>query len=106
MIITPDSIRSVRPIAENVNDDKRLVPYIEECETLYLLPKLGAKQFLLIEKSIKDSLLSTPVPIPDAIVSLLDGCYYDDDNRHCEGLKTAMGYLVYSRFVRNQNVNV
>jgi len=106
MIITPQDIRSVRPIAENVNDEKRLIPYIEECETLYLIPKLGAKQFLSIEKAIKDSLLDAPVPLPESIVSLMDGCYFDSDNQHCKGLKQAMGYLVYSRFVRNQNVNV
>jgi hypothetical protein len=106
MIITPQDIRAVRPIAENVNDDKRLIPYIEECETLYLIPKLGAKQFLSIEKAIKDSKLAIPVPLPDNIGSLMDGCYFDSDNQHSQGLKQAMGYLVYSRFVRNQNVNV
>jgi len=106
MIIQPQDIRAVRPIAENVNDEKRLVPYIEECETLYLITKLGAKQFLSIEKAIKDSQLETPVPLPEAITSLMDGCYFDSDNQHCQGLKQAMGYLVYSRFVRNQNVNV
>ena len=105
MIIQPQDIRAVRPIAENVNDEKRLVPYIEECETLYLITKLGAKQFLSIEKAIKDSQLETPVPLPEAITSLMDGCYFDSDNQHCQGLKQAMGYLVYSRFVRNQNVN-
>ena len=43
--------------------------------------------------------------LPDEIVNLLDGCYFDSDNQHSGGLKAAMGYLVYSRFVRNQNVN-
>lgn len=105
MIIQPQDIRAVRPIAENVNDDKRLVPYIEECETLYLITKLGAKQFLSIEKAIKDSQLEVPVALPENIANLMDGCYFDSDNQHCQGLKQAMGYLVYSRFVRNQNVN-
>ena len=106
MIIQPQDIRAVRPIAENVNDDKRLIPYIEECETLYLIPKLGAKQFLSIEKAIKDSQLEVPVALPEVIVNLMDGCYFDSDNQHSQGLKQAMGYLVYSRFARNQNVNV
>jgi len=106
MIITPQDIRSVRPIAENVNDEKRLIPYIEECENLFLIPKLGAKQFKVIETAISESIKDpNPVELTEAITNLLNGCFYDEDNRHCEGLKKAMGYLVYSRFVRNQNVN-
>lgn len=107
MIITPTDIRAIRPIAENVNDIKRLVPYIDECEKLFVLPALGAKQYLAIETAITNSTKETnPAPLSDGIKNLLNGCYYDSDNQHCEGLKKAMGYLVYSRFVRNQNVNV
>lgn len=106
MIITPQDIRSVRPIAENVNDEKRLIPYIEECENLFLIPKLGAKKFKEIETAIAESIKElNPIALSDEMVNLLNGCFYDEDNRHSEGLKKAMGYLVYSRFVRNQNVN-
>ena len=53
MIITTEDIRAIRPIAENVNDIKRLIPYIDECEKLYLLKSVGAVQFKKIEdKSI------------------------------------------------------
>lgn len=94
MIITTEDIRAVRPIAENVNDIKRLVPYIDECEKLYLLKSVGAVQFKKIEdKSIANYSV------------LMDGGYYDNETKYFAGLRAAMGYLVYSRFVRNQNIN-
>ena len=106
MIITADDIRAIRPIAENVNDTKRLLPYIDECEKLFVLPALEAKQYLTIETAIANSIKETnPVALSDELKNLLNGCFYDSDNQHCEGLKKAMGYLVYSRFVRNQNIN-
>ncbi|MEI8086562.1 MAG: hypothetical protein WCG93_10145 [Paludibacter sp.] len=115
MIITPEQIRLIRPIAENVNDIKRLVPYIDECEKLFILPALGAKQYKAIQTDV--ALNETGEPLTDnsgsnllvggnELTELFDGCYYDSDTKHCEGLIKAMGYLVYSRFVRNQNVNV
>ena len=112
MIITPEDIRAVRPIAENVNDAKRLVPYIDECEKLFLLPAFGAKLYKQLDEAVLQNNPGVPITDNEGSVILLDlenifnGCYYDDDSRHCEGLKKALGYLVYSRFVRNQNVNV
>ena len=111
MIITPANIRAVRPIAENVNDEKRLVPYIDECEKLYLIPAFGAKAYKQLESDVLQDNNGVPLTdntalgISSDIDKLFDGCYYDNDNQHCEGLKKAMGYLVYSRFVRNQNIN-
>jgi hypothetical protein len=42
MITQYTDIRAVRPIDENIIDEKRLKPYLEEAETLYLLPVTGA----------------------------------------------------------------
>lgn len=95
MIITPNDIRQVRPLAENINDSKRLVPYIEECEKSVLLPALGAKLYKELQAN----------PKPANFNDIMNGGYYDDDTKYHAGLKEAMGYLVYSRFVRNQNVN-
>ncbi|MEI8204604.1 MAG: hypothetical protein WCH34_16410 [Bacteroidota bacterium] len=107
MIIVPNDIRDVRPIADNVNDLKRIVPYIEECEKLYVMPAIGAKQYLAIETAIANSIKETAsVPLSDELKNLLNGCYYDSDNQHCEGLKKAMGYLAYSRIARNGSANV
>lgn len=95
MIITPNDIRSVRPIAENVNDDKRMTPLIDECEKLFLIPAIGAKMYKSLDAN----------PKPDNYDMIMNGGYYNDDNDYFPGLREAMGYLVYSRFVRGQNVN-
>lgn len=93
MIITTEDIRAIRPIAENVNDVKRLVPYIEECEMLYLIKAIGEVIYQDIVNNRSNHEL------------LLNGGYYDNSTKIVAGIKKAMGYLVYSRFVRNQNVN-
>ena len=93
MIATSANIRKVRPIAENVNDDKRINPYIEEAEKLFVIPNIGASTY----KAIAADKM--------AFATLLDGGYYDDDKQYFSGLYEAIGYLAYSRFVRNQPVN-
>jgi hypothetical protein len=94
MIIDYADVRAVRPIAENLPEEKRLRPYIEEAETLWLLPALGAALYKHISEHKDDYAL------------LFSGGYYDGDNRCFSGLSAAMGYLSYSLFVRNQNVNI
>lgn len=94
MIIFVDDIRAIRPIAENINDSKRLIPYIDECEQLYLRKSIDVRLYLDIERYRSNYDL------------LFDGGLYDNSTKSFPGLKKAMGYLVYSRFVRNQNVNV
>ena len=94
MIMFPEDIRAIRPIAENINDTKRLLPYIDECEELYLRKSIDVRLYLDIERDRSKYNL------------LFDGGLYDNSCKSFPGLKKAMGYLVYSRFVRNQNVNV
>lgn len=94
MIIEFDDIRKVRPISENMIDEKRLKPYIEEAEILLVVPKLSAKLYKDIDENKTN------------YQELLDGGYYNEDSEHFEGLKTAIGYLSYSRFIRYQNLNV
>jgi len=93
MIAIAANIRSIRPIAENVNDDKRINPYIEEAEKLFVIPALGAATYKAIETD------------KTQFLTLLSGGYYDNDTRYFSGLYEAIGYLAYSRFVRNQPVN-
>jgi len=93
MIINVNDIRLVRPIAENVNDSTRLLPYIDECENLYLKKSIGNGTYNEIDRNRQNYNL------------LFDGGEYGE-NQSFAGLKKAMGYLVYSRFIRNQNVNV
>jgi hypothetical protein len=94
MIINYTDIRAVRPIAENLIDEKRLAPYIDEADKLYLLPALGAT----LHKEIETD--------KTTYATLLAGGYYDADTRHFAGLTQATGYLAYARFVRNQNLNI
>lgn len=96
MITSSEDIRKVRPIAENVNDTKRIDPYIEECEKLFLMPAIGPATYKLLDGENK----------PDYFETLMSGGYYDNDTKHFPGIREAMGYLVYSRVARNQNVNV
>lgn len=113
MIVRPEHIRKVRPIAENVNDVKRLEPYIEECEKLYLIPAIGAERYKKLvdmflrrndDRVITDN-ANEPILVDDDYKKLLDGGFYDNDTKYFAGLYEALGYLVYSRFVRNQQVN-
>lgn len=93
MIIEYKDIRSVRPIADNMNDEKRLLPYIKEGETLYLKPLIAPALYKQIVENKAD------------YEELLAGGDYDNERKSFPGLREAMGYLIYSRFVRNQNVN-
>ena len=94
MIIDFEDIRSVRPIAENLLDEKRLKPYIVEAESLYLKPVFGIALF----KNIEDN--------KDEYMLLLNGGAYNEDKSYLEGLRIAVGYLAYSRFLINNPVNV
>lgn len=45
MILTPQDLRKVRPIANNINDLARVEPYISEAETLRAIDVLGARLY-------------------------------------------------------------
>ena len=111
MIIDYNDIRAIRPIADNINDTKRLKTYIDEVEELDIVPVLGAR----LMKIIREYKESGTVP-PDTITeeqakNLMNGCYFTlkgcgGGETHCNGLRKAAAYLVYSRFVRNNPTNV
>lgn len=96
MIATVDNIKSVRPISENIDATKRIQPYILEVENLIIRPALGALKYKNIEANKTDV----------ANKLILEGGYYDGDTKYLNGLYQAIGYLAYSRLVRNNNVNV
>jgi hypothetical protein len=104
MITKLANIRAVRPIAENLDDTKRLNPYIAETENLYLLPMIGAKIYEEL-----DTYVNAESPTANPTYDLLmNGGYYTHASERYQfaGLKMAMGYLVYCRFLKNQNLNV
>ena len=94
MIITADDIRGVRDLAVNIQDNRRIDPYIKETENLYVLPAFGAALYRDIEAN------------RDRYKELLDGGYYADGEKWFAGLTAACAYLAYSRMLYNQPVNV
>lgn len=99
MIVDFSDIKNIRHIADNVNDEKRLYPYMVETENIWIIPAIGIELCQEIEKDkCKYS-------------ELLNGGVYDKTNcetgkGYFEGLKQAVAYLAYSRFVRNHDVFV
>mgnify|MGYP003623224375 len=94
MLVTTQDIRKHRPIADNLDDQRRLVMYIKEAEELDIIPVIGAELY-------KDC-----VDNPQNNRLLLDGGYYDNDKRYFAGLKAAVCLLAYARFLPNNNINV
>jgi hypothetical protein len=93
MICTTEDIRGIRPIANNIGNE-RIECYIEEVEQLQVMPTIGVELY----KKISDN--------REAFADLINGCYYDSDKKWNAGLISAIAYLVYARFLRNQNMNV
>ncbi len=117
MILKPQDLRAIRPIAENINDTARVEPYIREAETLRLVDLLGATLYKWIEETdftaagpfvfTKDNGERVELTSKEAD-TLLNGGYYTDgcgNGRMTDGLKTGIAYLAYSRFVMNNPIN-
>lgn len=93
-LITDEEVRAIRPIAPNMNSGQRLDVYIDEATQLFVIPALGAEVVADMERD------------PDRYGVAMNGGYYDNDTKHCGGLRKALAYLAYSRFVMNQQVTV
>lgn len=94
MIIDSNYIREIRDISINVDDVKRIDPYIEEAEKEWVIPTIGAKLYKDLDSRVES----------DNNSLLLEGGYYNEDTAYLSGLKKAISYLAYSRYVRNSNV--
>lgn len=107
MILSSNDIRNVRPIAENINDPARLEPYIREAETLRLVDAIGANLYRWLDETD----FSGPGPFQyggvlvtkDQYTAVMEGGYYDGGRS--EGLKIAIAYIAYSRFVVNNPIS-
>ncbi|MDR1544958.1 MAG: hypothetical protein LBS50_11275 [Prevotellaceae bacterium] len=111
MIATAENIRNVRPIADNIDDTKRIEPYIREAETLDVLPALGAGLYKQFSEGVTNNEITTDsgnvITLTDEdFMRILEGCYFDRDRQHSEGLYSAIAYLAYSRFMKNNQLNV
>lgn len=117
MILNPDDLRSVRPIAQNINDPDRITPYIKEAESLRLVDLLGATLYKWLSETdfsgegpftyIRDDNEQIELTTED-ISTLMSGGYYIDScgkGQMTDGLKIGIAYLAYSRFVINNPIN-
>lgn len=125
-LITIDTIRAYRPIAENI-DAERVNVYIDEAERLDILPAIGGELFKMLRnlgvitidedggKLLDDN--GTPIvtmeegELPADVHFLLDGGYWDK-GAGCggvvrfEGVRAAEAYFAYARLVRNNSYSV
>lgn len=103
MIIDAGDISQYRPIAANI-DLERVRIYIREAQTLDILPAIGAEEF----ERLNDERLQEKDYSPEELLLLKGGTYTDKGGclRHFEGLKAALAYLSYARFIRNHQLNV
>ena len=120
-IITPEDIRRVRPVANNIADLTRIAPYIGETETLDLMPAIGAglygqftgAGFAAAMQANGSATVTTAggktVTVTSALwEEILDGCYYTHctGTHYSAGLRAATAYLAYARMLPNQPINV
>ena len=107
MILNYNDIRNVRPIAENINDPARLEPYIREAETLRLVDAIGANLYRWLDETDFSGLgpfqYGGVAITKDQYTAVMEGGYYDGGRS--EGLKIAIAYIAYSRFIVNNPIN-
>lgn len=121
MILNFNDLRNVRPIAENINDPARLEPYIREAETLRLVDAIGANLYRWLDETDFSgpgpfqygdvNITEGLVPITknqvtitkDQYTAVMEGGYYEGGRS--EGLKVAIAYIAYSRFIVNNPIS-
>lgn len=115
MILSPEDIRKVRPVAENLNDPSRLVTYMREAEALRLIDAIGAGLYRWFDESDfwgdGPFVYARPDGVKISITrqeydTIMDGGYYTTDCGmfKTEGLRAAIAYIAYSRFVVNNPI--
>lgn len=125
MMITIDDIRAIRQIAGNVNEE-RVNIYIREAELLDIEPVIGADLYekltnigeivlpdgeteILDETGDNSIIVADENELPLNEYKLLNGGYYEDGSgvkHRFEGIKKALAYFAYARFVRNHGTQV
>lgn len=124
MIIDVDYLRTIRPIAENI-DPNRLRMFITEAEKIDILPAIGATLYrkldgfgpviidnndtLLLDENGHPISVNAEAYVSDEEALLLTGGYYTDScgcEQYFEGLCLALAYLSYARLLREHSLNV
>ena len=124
MLIDVDYIRTIRPIAANI-DANRLRIFIEEAEHTYIMDAIGAELYrkldgfgpvvlddegtILLDEAGLPIFVNPDAGVTDEEALLLTGGYYTDkcgEMRYFEGLCKAIAYLAYARLVRGHSINI
>lgn len=124
MLIKVDDIRKYRQIAKNI-DPARVEIYIKEAEMLDLMPRIGAEFYQKLDnigdivleecrKKLKDQdgetiAVENEYDLPVNEWKFLNGGYYrtcEGEKRFFGGVRTALCYYAYARFVRNHSQQV
>jgi len=95
MLIDAQYIRGEQDIANNIDDAKRLMPYIDKAEREWIINSIGVKNYKTLEAGDTTD---------ETLIMLLEGGYYNNDTIYFSGLRRAIAFLTYSLFVRNDNV--
>lgn len=118
MITTPENVRQVRPVAENLNDPARLQTYIQEIEDTRLVDLIGARLYRWLDTYDFSGMGPYQYEREDGeTITITRGDYLDlmtggyfTDSCGCEhknpGLTKGTAYLVYARMIINNPVNV
>lgn len=124
MIIDVDYIRTIRPMAANINPD-RLRMFIDEAEHIDIMDAIGAELYrkldgfgpvvldnegtLLLDDAGHPIFVNAEAAVSDEEAMLLKGGYYTDScgvMQYFEGLCKALAYLAFARLVRGHSLNV
>lgn len=116
MIGKANYMRQIRPIANNIVDFSRIDPYIEEVETLTIMPEITPILYKILDENPFED-VENGITLSDAYgnqillsaaeyKTIFMPCYYDGMKSYSQGLIEAISYLAYSRMLKNQSVNV
>lgn len=94
-------LNTIRPIAKNISDSDRVQTYFDEVCKLQILPAVGADVYQQIENG-------TILPTDELLVGgyYTKTCGSKTKTEYQNGLNKAVLYLVYSRLIMNNQVNV
>lgn len=99
LLITIDDIKAVKQISSNMNVAERVLGYISEAQVFDVKPRLGG----VFYHDLITNLSST------IYLELLSGKTYTDSAAqafHFQGLKPAIAYYAYARFILNSQATV
>jgi hypothetical protein len=124
MLIDVDFIRTIRPMAANI-DPNRLRMFITEAEHIDIMNAIGAELYrkldgfgpvtiddegtILCDDKGHPIFVNGEMPVSDEEAMLLKGGYYIDKcgvMQYFEGVCLALAYLAFARLIRGHYLNV